>query len=296
METRAYAVLAALLLVAAGAAALVYSMTAPHRSASRVTQPAASTPSAGGLRSGTAPARLQERLDRGGLIFLPKLAGGDCYRTRGLWVRHSDTTIESDGACLTVTGPGPVRLESSDGDPIPATAALFVAHGSPGAPQPQNVTIRGLHIHVAAAGLDGIDVYAEHVRIEDVTVDGSPLDDVYIGGRRNVAPYSSDVTVTGSTLLDARRNGISVTAAIAANVEWNTIARAGRSMGAAANPGDGIDVEPNRATDPIQQIRIAHNTIAYSERKGIELTFGGGPPPSGAITIAANTIVGGAPS
>ena len=39
---------------------------------------------------------LQRRLDRGGgTVFLPKLGGGRCYQSRGLWVSHSDTTIAS---------------------------------------------------------------------------------------------------------------------------------------------------------------------------------------------------------
>src|SRR5207248_6052162 len=45
---------------------------------------------------------LQARLDSGGgTIFLPSLPNGECYATRGLWVTHDDTTITSDGACIT---------------------------------------------------------------------------------------------------------------------------------------------------------------------------------------------------
>src|SRR5262249_58651887 len=59
---------------------------------------------------------LQVRLDsRGGKIFLPKLPNGQCYATRGLWVSHDDTTIDSDGACIVSLGPGAVRLKSNDG-------------------------------------------------------------------------------------------------------------------------------------------------------------------------------------
>src|SRR5438067_1448619 len=75
---------------------------------------------------------LQARLDAsGGVVSLPKLPGGQCYATRGLWVSHDDTQIVSNGACITALGPGPVRLTSQDGDPVAADAVFFGNH-SPG--------------------------------------------------------------------------------------------------------------------------------------------------------------------
>src|SRR5919205_620339 len=71
-------------------------------------------------------AALQQRLDAGGDVFIQKLPGGQCYRTRGLWVSHDDTTITSDGACIVATGAGPVRLRSFDGDPIASNGVFFV--------------------------------------------------------------------------------------------------------------------------------------------------------------------------
>src|SRR6266508_4393210 len=85
---------------------------------------------------------LQARLDRGGgTIFLPKLPDGKCYATRGLWVSHDDTTINSDGACVVSLGLGPVRLHSIDGDPIASSAVFFVNRSDPRRPAPVNVKI-----------------------------------------------------------------------------------------------------------------------------------------------------------
>src|SRR5437764_11565156 len=78
-------------------------------------------------------ALLQQELDRGGRIFLPRLPGGRCYRTSGLWVSRSNTELASNGACLEGLGPGAVRLRSPDGDPIPASALLFVSRVAGGA-------------------------------------------------------------------------------------------------------------------------------------------------------------------
>lgn len=230
---------------------------------------------------------LQRRLDRhGGFIFLPRLGGGRCYQTRGLWVSRSGTTIASDGACLTVTGPGVVRLRSADGDPIGASAAFFVSRSSPSARSPEHVTIRGLRIHVPPGSLDGIDVYGRHVRIANVRIDGAPFDDVYIGGRTDLIDYSRDVNLTGSTLFDAERNVISVTAAENVRISHNTIAGAGLSVGTAADPGDGIDVEPNAPTDPIVGLRIEHNKIVGNVHEGIALRL----HPHGGLSVHANGI------
>src|ERR687886_1432391 len=69
---------------------------------------------------------LQARLDAGGTVALPKLPNGQCYATRGLWVSRDDTTITSNGACITALGAGPARLHSIDGDPIESNAVFFV--------------------------------------------------------------------------------------------------------------------------------------------------------------------------
>jgi hypothetical protein len=242
---------------------------------------------------------LQGRLDRaGGVVYLARLPGGRCYQTRGLWVSHSDTTIASNGACLDVVGPGPVRLRSGDGDPIAAAAGLFIGHSAINARPPARITIEGLHIHVASAGVDGIDVYARQVRIRDVLIDGDPFDDVYIGGRTNLIHSSQRVSVAGSTLLDAERNGVSVTAVIDAQIRGNTIGGAGGRLGPYADPGDGIDVEPNSATDPIVALTIADNRIVGNIGQGVALRLRPQGRPclhAGLIRIVDNLVAGNQP-
>jgi hypothetical protein len=230
---------------------------------------------------------LQQRLDRGGgLIFLPRLGGGRCYTSRGLWVSHSDTTIASNGACLLVVGAGPVRLRSADGDPIAASAAFFVSRSAPTARPPHHIRIRGLRIHVPSGALDGIDVYGQDVWISNVRVDGAPFDDIYIGGRTNLIDFSRAVTLTGSTLLGAERNVISVTAAVQLQISGNLIAGAGVGVGTAADPGAGIDVEPNGVRDPIIAVRIADNRIVGNVHEGIALRL----RPPGSRSVDAHGV------
>jgi hypothetical protein len=126
---------------------------------------------------------LQAELDRGGRIFLPRLPGGGCYRTRGLWVTRLGTELRSDGACLEAIGPGPVRVRSPDGDPVAASAVLFVSRTS-GGRRPLLVRLSGLRILVPReADSYGIAIFGDGVAIRDVTVEGEPIDAVVIGGR-----------------------------------------------------------------------------------------------------------------
>ena len=238
--------------------------------------------------------RLQARLDRGGgRVFLPRLAGGRCYTTRGLWVSHSGTHITSDGACLRVVAPGTVRLHSSDGDAIAATAAFFVSRSSPRAPPPSDVVISGLRIIVAPGAGDGIDVYGDHVRITGVEIEGSPLDGIYIGGRTSPSGRARYVAVTHSVVQRAARNAVSVTSAVHVQITGNVLAGAA----GVAGPGAGVDVEPNAPSNPIFDVSIVDNFIVGNAGSGVELALHsntGLPLRASRISIASDLIVGNA--
>src|ERR687886_789982 len=85
---------------------------------------------------------LQQRLDEGGTIFLPRLPREQCYRTRGLWIFRDDTALVSDGACIVAIGSGPTRLTLGT-DPVSADAVLYVNRTDEQTRAPQRVTIAG---------------------------------------------------------------------------------------------------------------------------------------------------------
>jgi hypothetical protein len=219
---------------------------------------------------------LQARLDAsGGRVFLPKLPGGRCYATQGLWVSHDDTQIVSDGGCITALGPGPVRLRSQDGDPIPSDAVFFINHSSPLLPTPVHVTISGLRIVVpAAANVFGIAIAGHETTVRNVTVTGSPIDAITIGGRANGDGYAGRVAIVGCRLAGGMRNVLSATAVVGLRVERNRITGAsdtypvapGKAFG---NPAAGIDLEPGGRGSPALDVRIAHNLIADNAGPGI---------------------------
>jgi hypothetical protein len=231
-----------------------------------------------------ATAFLQQELDRGGRIALPPLPGGQCYRTRGLWVTRPGTQLISSGACLEVTGPGPVRLRSPDGDPIPAAAGLYVTRTF-------GIRLRGLRLVVAKeAESYGIAVFGRNVTIEGVTVEGAPIDAVVIGGRGSEP--ARDVTITRSRLLGARRNVVSVVSAVGLTIEHTLITGA---AGAPESPAAGIDIEPDDPEDSILRVRIVRNRIVRNAGPGILLalnTASGLPLRATEIVIAGNRIVG----
>src|ERR671936_1261296 len=218
---------------------------------------------------------LQARLDAGGgRIVLPKLPNGACYATRGLWVSHDRTQIVSNGACIQSLGPGPVRLRSPDGDPVASDAVFFVNRSRQFDATPIHVTIRGLKVVVpAAARTYGIAIYGHEVLVRDVTVSGSPIDDVYVGDRANGDGYSSRVSILHCRLSGGGRNVISAVSFIGLRIAGNKITGASNSYqpppGGGGNPSAGIDIEPNSRGELALDLRIENNLIADNAGPGI---------------------------
>jgi parallel beta helix pectate lyase-like protein len=214
---------------------------------------------------------LQARLDRGGgTIFLPKLANGECYATRGLWVSHDDTTITSDGACVTSLGLGAVRLRSNDGDPIASSAVFFVNRSNKKTPAPVGVTISNLRIIVPdGQGMYGVATFGHYTTLSHLDIGGAPKDDVLISSRANGNSYVGGVAVLDSTLSGAQRNAISATGVINLRIEGNTI-QGVRDI-PPGQPAAGIDLEPDDRGQPAYGVRIVHNTIQDNAGPGIML-------------------------
>jgi hypothetical protein len=211
---------------------------------------------------------LQAKLDAGGTLNLPKLPNGECYATRGLWVSRDDTTITSNGACIVALGPGEVRLTSPDGDAIAANAVFFVNHSAPLEPTPVRIAISGVKISVPApSAMFGIAVYGHEVTVRGVTVSGSPVDAITVGGRANGSGYAGRVTVVDSTLSGAMRNVVSATGVISLRIERNRIFGA-RDL-PPGQPAAGIDVEPDHRGAPTLDVSIARNTIVDNAGPGI---------------------------
>ena len=245
--------------------------------------------------TGDDTAWLQRQLDRGGgTIFLPKLPGGACYATRGLWVSHDHTTITSDGACVVALGLGPIRLRSTDGDPIASDAVFFVNRSGPKQPAPVDVTISNLRIVVPEGipAMYGVAVFGHRVTLSHLDIGGVPKDDVTISGRANGNSYAGDIAVLDSTLSGAARNAISVTGAIGLRIERNTIQ--GVRDSPPGQPAAGIDVEPDTRDRPALDLHIVGNTIQDNAGPGIllELEPNEGPAVlATGIEITGNTIV-----
>jgi hypothetical protein len=244
--------------------------------------------------SGDDTAWLQARLDRGGgAIFLPRLPNEACYATRGLWVSHDDTTIDSDGACIVSLGLGPVRLRSTDGDPIASDAVFFVNRSDPRKPAPVNVTISNLRIVVPAGqSMYGVAVFGHRVTLSHLDIGGAPKDDVTISGRANGNSYSGDVSVLDSTLSGAARNAISATGVIGLRIERNMIQ--GVRDAPPGQPAAGIDIEPDTRDRPALDVHIVGNTIRDNAGPGILLELEPNEGPAVLATdfeISGNTIV-----
>lgn len=239
---------------------------------------------------------LQAMLDEGGKIFLPKLPDGRCYRTRGLWVTRSGTRIASDGACIVYLGAGPVRLTSSDRDPIAANAIFVVNRGSRRVAPPRRVAISDLTL-IVPIGTDGYGaiVAGNGVALVHLDVEGVPLDGISITGRSNGLGYAGPVTIRNSVIRGAQRNGISVINAVGVTIAWNEISGVGTigMTNPELGPWAGIDVEPDETSQRIKRLAIRHNTISDNAGAGVMLalvTRNGWPGIADQITLSENTI------
>jgi parallel beta helix pectate lyase-like protein len=239
---------------------------------------------------------LQAKLDAGGKIFLPKLAGGDCYATHGLWVSHSGTRLGSNGACIVYLGPGPVRLHSSDGDPMPANAIFVVNRSSTRGAPPRSVVISDLTL-IVPIGTDGygVVVAGTQVTLANLSIDGVPVDGVTVTGRGNGLGYSGPVKIRNTVIRGAQRNGISVVSASDVVIDGNTITGVGLigMTNPELGPWAGIDVEPDVASYPIRRVRITRNTISGNAGAGVLLaleTGTGRPGVADQIALSGNAI------
>jgi Right handed beta helix region len=209
------------------------------------------------------------------------------------------TKIVSDGACIVALGPGPVRLQSDDGNPIPADAVFFVNRSSDVNAAPNGVTISGLRIVVPrSASMFGIEIYANGVTVEGVRVEGDPIDSLLVGGRANGQGYSSNVSIHDSSFTGGTRNVVSVTAVRGLTIEnclltgaddTNYLPEIGHAYG---NPAAGIDIEPNTPADPIVGVRILDNQIRGNAGPGILVALQAEPAEPPSVEIDGNHVTG----
>lgn len=242
---------------------------------------------------------LQAQLDAGGTVFLPALPNGQCYATHGLWVSLDGTSIVSNGGCIVALGPGPVRLHSPDGDPIPADAVFFVNRSSESNAAPNGVTISGLRVVVPrGTSMFGIEIYANDVTVQNVRVEGAPIDSLLVGGRANGEGWSSNVSIRDSSFTGGTRNVVSVTAVQGLTIQnclltgaddTNFLPETGHAYG---NPAAGIDVEPNSPGDPITGVQITGNRIEGNAGPGILVALQPAPSVAPNVQISGNTITG----
>jgi hypothetical protein len=223
---------------------------------------------------------LQAKLDAGGKLFLPRLPNGQCYETRGLWVSHDDTTVTSDGACIVALGPGEGRIKRGDGTYAKANAVFYIDHSDVRKPLPVRISISGLHITVPAAmRMHGISVLGHEVTLNGLTIDGSPLTDIRIGGgTKGVGGMVARIALTNSNLSGGRQDVVSITGPLGLRVEGN------RFTDARGTSAAGLHIRAGDRGQPVLDVRVTRNTVAKNAGPGIFLDL---TPANGLPTLAS---------
>jgi hypothetical protein len=238
-------------------------------------------------------ALLQAKLDAGGAIFLPRLPGGQCYATRGLWVSRDDTTVTSDGACIVALGRGAGRIQRGDGTFVTANAVFSIDHSEVRKPLPVRIAISGLHITVPAAKrMNGISVLGHEVTLTGLTIDGSPLTDVRIGaGVKGSGGMTSRIALTGSKLSGGVDDLVSIFGPVGVRVEGNVL------TGARAKTAAGLHIRAADRGQPTLDVRVTGNTFAGNKGPGVFLDLApanGLPMLASGIEIVRNDFRGNA--
>src|SRR5438876_825002 len=233
---------------------------------------------------------LQAKLDAGGSVFIPKLADGQCYATRGLWVSRDDTSVTSDGACIVALGPGEARIKTGSGRPIRATAVFYVDHSDIYKPLPVRITISGLRIDVPdAKRMDGVSISGHEVTLDHLTIGGAPTTDVLIGGGKlGSAGLTERIVVRDSTLTGGRRDVISAAGPVGLRVERNTLS-GGRGL-PQGQAGAGLHIRAADRGQPTLDVHALGNTITDNAGPGILLDLA---PANGAPVLASGIEVSG---
>src|SRR5256714_4864177 len=209
---------------------------------------------------------LQAKLDAGGAIFLPKLPDGACYRTRGLWLSHDDTTVTSDGACIVSLGFGPARLDPDAKRPHFANAVFYIDHSNIRAPVPARVSVSGLRIDVPkATRMHGIFVNGHETTLSHLAFEGAPRTGILVGsGVVGAGGMSARIAITDSTVTGAQRDGITVYGPIGLHLERNTISGA---------HGSGISIRSADRGQPVLDTHVVENTVRDNGRPGVLLAL-----------------------
>jgi hypothetical protein len=235
-------------------------------------------PAGGGIGDDTA--WLQARLDAGGDIFLPRLADGRCYATRGLWVSRDDTTIGSDGACLVALGPGEGRIRRADGSLVRANAVFFVDHSDVRKPLPVRIAISGVHISVPrATHMHGISVLGNEVTLSSLKIDGAPLTDITIGsGAVGSGGLSGRIELADLALSGGQRDVVSAFGPVGLRVERSVIS------GARLPTAAGLHIRAADRGQPTLDVTVTGNTVTGNAGPGIFLDLA---PPNGLPVLAS---------
>jgi hypothetical protein len=232
---------------------------------------------------------LQGKLDAGGSVFLPRLANGQCYATRGLWVSRDDTTITSDGACIVALGWG-VRPGPNPARPLRAKSVFFLDHVDLRRPQPVRVSISGLDIRVPAkTRMAGIVVYGAETTLADLAVGGAPTSDVVIGtGQLGSGGPTPRIAVRNCRLSGAKGDALAASGAVGLRVEGNTLS-GGKGVGLHLRAGD--------RGQPTLDVHVTGNRVVGNAGPGILVDLdpkNGLPLLASGIEISGNEVLGNA--
>gem|GEM_PF-1481845 len=201
----------------------------------------------------------QEAIDAsaGKVLFIPKQQGA-YYLTRQLRIPSNSKLIFDSGTIIQATDDlnqshadfeALIRIEDANNVLIEANNALFRMNKS---------AYSGEHNHIFM--ING----ASDVTIRKARANNSGGDGFYIGAYKSKKTYCENITILSSSANNNRRQGLSI-------ITGKNILIDGSSFNSSsgADPESGLDIEPSKATDILQDIKIRNSTMSNNKKRGM---------------------------
>lgn len=193
----------------------------------------------------------------GKVLFIPKQQG-KYYLTRQLFIPSNSKLVFDSNVIIQATDDlkqshadfeALIRIENVDNVNIHANKAVFRMNKSAYASE---------HNHIFM--ING----ASNVTIKNAKANNSGGDGFYIGAYKSNKAYCENIKILSSSANNNRRQGLSI-------VTGKNILIDGCSFNSSAgtDPESGLDIEPSKATDILQNIKVRNSTMSNNKKRGM---------------------------
>lgn len=193
----------------------------------------------------------------GKVLFIPKQQGA-YYLTRQLLIPSNSKFVFDPNVIMQATDDlkqshadfeALIRIENANNVLIEANNALFRMNKS---------AYSGEHNHIFM--ING----SSNITIKKAKANNSGGDGFYIGAYKSNKAYCENITILSSSASNNRRQGLSIITGKNVLIDGSSF-----NYSSGADPESGLDIEPSKATDILQNIKVRNSTMSNNKKRGM---------------------------